>query len=255
VGGCTFAKSTWEPWIPFGPFQPCRDLFPGRACASYPGVLNLTFAYNGSLPFIEPDFRSNLNAVGLGAITAVWQIHLHIIHLVQIPRDIRPSFLPGITMIKDQLAVYECTIEGDDTVGAYLVCGREPNDPGPSTPRLVGLPDVANVDRVRDLYIQNTGFADMTSLGGLRCSPDIIQLYGNEQLGSLQGLEGIAPWTRDNGGNIIVFIPTPTNISALRTFARCDEQGNSELQGGFVSLQLIPGCSNLRVRPMDLICN
>jgi hypothetical protein len=239
LGGCTCGRSTGAT-TPVGPFQPCRDFFPGIPCASYQGRLYLYVVYNSTSPFVDPDFQSCLNTVGLGDITALWALSLHIFHIRQVPRDVKLAFLPGLTLAKDQIALSECNIEGDTCAAVW--------ESFPFTPRLVGVPDLANVYRTRDLFIQNTKLSDMTSFGSLKCPPDIIQIYGNKELKSLRGLEGFGPWTRDLRGNIIVIYPSPGEMSALSTMYLCDNQGNSVLTGGFISIRRDECSTLLQVR-------
>jgi hypothetical protein len=249
-GGCTYATSTGSNDIPkaVGPFQPCRDLFPGIACASYGGALTLSFVYGGTLPFREPNFQPMLNTVGLGAVTSLWWLHVHIIHVASIPQDIRPAFLPNLTYLQFQLAVFECTGEivatgeclGSDT--AWITPA------GPNPRRLVALPAVSKVYRMRDLFIQNTGFRDMMSLIGFTCPPGIIQILGNYNLVSLRGFENIGP----SEGLIIIISPSPNDLSALTSMARCDKEGQTVLDRWFVSFQSVSGCGKtFTVRPIS----
>ncbi len=248
MGGCRYAwiRNVGNPTA-VGPFQPCKDLFPGIACASYRGGLTLSFVYTGSLPFLEPNFQTMLDTVGLGAVTALGWLHVHIIHVISIPQDIRPAFLPDLTYLEFQLAVFEWYSEILAT--AECVGSDTPwiTPPGPNG-RLVALPAVSKVYRMRDLFIQNTGFTDMISLIGFTCPPVIIQLLGNDNLVSLRGFENIGP----SEGMIMIVSPSPADVSALTTMARCDDKGQTVLDRWFVSFQQISACGNwLTVRPIS----
>ncbi len=179
-GGCTWARTTGWTGNPLGPFQSCTNLFPGRACASYQGALRLILSYRGALPFIEPDFQANLNTVGLGNVTGLWWLHVYLAHMTPIPRDIKLTFLPGLTLIRDQLAAYECVA-----------------DPGchgpPAQSRLVGLSATSNVYRIRDVSIGNTALPDLTFVRGLQCAPEFMILRENVNLVPLRGSDGIEP--------------------------------------------------------------
>jgi hypothetical protein len=243
AGGCTFASSTNSSGDPVGPFQPCRNVFPGPVCASYPGALTLTFVYNGSSAFRDPEFQTILDVVGLGSVTTVWRLSLHIIHVTSIPRDIRPAFLPKLALINN-LAIFECISEITAT-GKCTGSDTPTITPSPPAPRrLVALPDLVKVDRIPgDLFVQNTGFTNMTSFRGVRCLPPTVQLLGLDNLVSLQGFEGVGPWTRTSGGPIVVISPSPRNVSALRTMALYNSQGQTPLSGAFVSFQSAYPCS------------
>ncbi len=246
AGGCTFGNTTKV--LPGGQFQTCRDLFPGKACASYPGVLTLSFVYSGSTPFIEPAFQNMLDIVGLGRITVLWELDMHIIHAASIPQDLQPAFLPGLTSIPDHLAVRECTSEMG-TSGRCTGSDTGEITPDPPVPRrLRSIPAVFNVTKIRDIFIQNPGFRDMTTFKGLRCPPGIMQFLGLGNLRSLSGLEKVQAWTPDVGGPIIVISPSPADISALKTWAHCDDQGLSDLTGAFTSFQST-SCGTLTVGP------
>jgi hypothetical protein len=109
----------------------------------------------GLFPFIEPNFLADLNMVGLGTVTNLWALHLHLIHMAPIPRDLKLTFLPGLTLIKDYLAVYECS--SDD-------CSIAPRQS-----RLVGLSAISNVYRIRDVGFKWTALTDLVSSKGLQC--------------------------------------------------------------------------------------
>lgn len=181
--------------------------------------------YNGSSPFVDPAFQTSLNKVGLGGVTAIVELSVSIIHVAQIPRNIWPVFLPGLTTIGDTLGVLECVVEDVDTAQCADGLSR------PVTPRLVDLPGLTNLSRIDyRLFVVNTAFTDMMPLRGLRCPPDHIQLVNLMNLSSLHGWENVYPWTKDvQGPSIFIYTPSPANISALRPMALCDEHGNTTL--------------------------
>jgi hypothetical protein len=197
TGGCTFAESKGGSVFPIGPFQTCEIWFPGAGCASYQGSLTLTSVYNGSSPFVDPDFQTHLNTIGLGSVTALLWLHIYILHLAPIPRGIELAFLPDLTLIKDQLRVSECPREGI----VQGVC--ESSAPKAAERSLIGLTATSNVYRVPDIFIDYTNLTDMMFLKGLQCPPSSMQLSGNTKLVSFRGLEGIQAWTKDSIGPVI----------------------------------------------------
>jgi hypothetical protein len=219
MGGCTWARSAGFSGFPLGPFQPCRDLFPGTACASYQGALSLATRYNGSSSFVDPDFQKHLNTVGLGNVKALAWMHVYLVHLAPIPRDVRLAFLPGLTLIQDQLAAIECTSEENRD----YICGGTP----PSQSRLVALSATSTVYRMRDIYVRYTGLKDTMFIRGLKCPPQYVTLDGNRALVPARNLDG----------GLTSQSPPPANSPPPPTSPSCGADVNLPQPGDHMSCQ------------------
>jgi hypothetical protein len=145
----------------------------------------LILSYRGALPFVEPDVQANLNTVGLGNVTSLWWLHVYLAHWpTPFPRDIKLTFLTGLTLIRDQLAVYECI---NDPGKAHECNGQRAQS------RLVGFSATSNAYRIRELIIRYTALADLTFVRGLQCPPEYFNLMENVNLVPLRGSDGIEP--------------------------------------------------------------
>lgn len=136
------------------------------------------------------------------------------------PASPRPTadFPPWACNNPSSLVVAECTSEN-------VYTGQCADLRPPVRSRLTDLPGLSNVYRIRDLTVYSTAFTDMMPFRGLRCPPN-MQLYNLVNLASLHGWEGIEPWTYGWAPSLYID-PAPRNISALKSMALCNEQGNT----------------------------
>lgn len=175
-------------------------------------------------------------------------LHVYVIQVATIPKDITLAFLPGLTVISNLLAVMECTIE--DMNGG---CPIRFNSP--PVPRLVALPALSKVYRLQSLTIMSSALKDMMSFKAFTCPPTDIALVSNRHLATLHGLDSVGPWTKDPDGPFITAavnkLPTPGTVSALKTMALCDESGLSGLSRRNPIAIMVSSCNiPLEVRPI-----
>jgi hypothetical protein len=141
----------------------------------------------------KPTILSALPGTGLGSVSVLLgTLTIYVDNsLGPVPGPLAPSFLPNLQEV-GSLIIKECAN-----------CSVNPDIAPAGTNRsLTGLPGLTNLYRIATpsnptasatLVIQNTGFANLTSFVGLRCSPSFVLLQGNPALSSLQGLQNLVP--------------------------------------------------------------
>jgi hypothetical protein len=165
-------------------------------CASFAGTLTIFIGADSPGAYQLPAISLWLTNLGLANLTVIKGSLTILVHYTPnpIPAVISPVFFPNLRQV-GSLLVAECAdCQVDTTVPPTA-------DTWPALASLPGLgellqtcdPSAPACIGENSIQVANTGFANLTALSGLRCSPPAFYLKGGIKLTSLKGLELLSP--------------------------------------------------------------